>query len=49
MDALSMCHQMGRARKTKAVNLLALVPVSKYSYNQFVDYEENKKNPRTMY
>lgn len=43
MDALGMVQQMGRARKTKGVNLLALDPVSKYSYNQFVDYDENKK------
>jgi hypothetical protein len=43
LDALGMCQQIGRARKTKAVNILALDPVSKYSYNQYVDYEANKK------
>lgn len=43
LDALGMCQQMGRARKTLAVNLLALDPASKYSYNQYIDYEANKK------
>jgi hypothetical protein len=43
MGALEMCQQMARARKTKGVNLLGLDPVSKYSFNQYIDFETNKK------
>jgi hypothetical protein len=43
MGALEMCQQMARARKTKKVNLLGLDPVSKYSFNQYIDFESNKK------
>lgn len=43
MGALEMCQQMARARKTKGVNLLALDPISRYSFNQYVDFESNKK------
>ena len=43
MGALEMIQQISRARKTKVVNLLALDPNSQYAYNQFVDYDTNKK------
>ncbi len=34
---------MARARNTKAVNLLLLDPSSQFTFNQFIDFETNKK------
>ena len=43
MSALEMCQQMARARNTKAVNLLLLGPSAKFTFNQWIDFETNKK------
>ena len=43
MGALEMIQQISRARDTKAVNLLVLNPRSKYTINQYISYEDNKR------
>ncbi len=43
MGALEMIQQMGRARNTKCVNLLALDPNAKLDFNKYISYEQNKK------
>lgn len=43
MGALEMIQQISRARNTKVVNLLILDPNAQFTYNQIVDFDENKK------
>ena len=43
MGALEMIQQISRARNTKIVNLLILDPNAQFTYNQFIDYDTNKK------
>ena len=44
MSALEMIQQISRARNTKSVNLLCLDPNAKYAFNQYISFEDNKKN-----
>ncbi len=43
MGALEMIQQIGRARNTKTVNLLALDPNANFTENKYISFEQNKK------
>ena len=43
MGSLEMFQQMSRARKTKSVSLLVLDPNARFAFNQYIDFDSNKK------